>query len=389
MSTPSKLQKFLPVGALGISLLLHLTVFLGVSGVILIQAVVPKTPFTAGEPVPAVTDSLPLPPDLPEDSQPDMPVTEQVTPTEQPLIPNINLDQITAPSTIAVVPNIVVVPAAPPTTAVGPRPETANNESKPAKIPVGIRQMANPFGSIDAQGDPSAFTGYMYDFKQTPGRVKTNINFDEYRKTIRKYVNEGWNDSIFKKFYKVPQALAAYQIFIPTMKADEAPAAFKAEKFVAPRLWVIVYKGTFIAPATGTFRFVGKADDIIVARIDEQTVLDGSLFPIVANDPLPFKDKEAQTTYKDPRESILGGLLAGKWFQLEAGKSYPVQVLIGEQPGGSFSSWLIIQKKGQSETMLFQMAKTKLPDSYIPGKSWPPLSKKPFISRGQDDSASE
>ncbi|MDR1190371.1 MAG: hypothetical protein LBK60_01730 [Verrucomicrobiales bacterium] len=368
----STLQRFLPAGALGISLLLHLMIFLGISGVILIQAVVPKLPFVADGEAYAPADHQPLPPDFSDDLQPDNPTVEPIA-SDLPSMPVSNLDPIVSTAASTLAPNIFVMPTLPSGGAVGGvRPASAadSDDPKPAKTFSGPRQMTNPFGNLDAQGDPHALVGYMYDFKQTPGHVKTNINFEDYRKTIHRYVTNGWDNGQLRKFFRVPQPLAAYQIFIPTMKADLAPAAFKAEKYVEPRLWIIVYKGKFVAPSTGTYRFAGLADDIIIVRLGDQNVLDGGLFPI-------SEYTHNSKTFKDPRARV-NGLFSGEWFQLEAGKSYPLAVLIGEQPGGGFSSLLVIQKKGQDDFSAFQMARTKMPDSY---KNWPPLSKKAFISR--------
>ncbi|MDR1303704.1 MAG: hypothetical protein LBK76_00630 [Verrucomicrobiales bacterium] len=370
MKPSSVLQRFLPAGALGISLLLHLVMFLGISGVILIQAVVPKVPFVAGDQPQTAMDEVPAPPDIPEEPQPEMPAAEAVA-TQEP-VPQLNLDQITSPLPAAMPAFTVAAPAAPP--AVQPDKPAADRAAKPAREFAGVRVMANPFGNLSAETDPSALTGHLYDFKQSSGRAATNMNTVDYRKIVARYLTAGnWDDGQLRKYYRVPQALAAYQIFIPTMDADKAPAAFNAK--IEPRMWLIVYTGEFVAPASGTYRFCGRADDIIVARLGDNNVFDGSLFPIIS--PWPGTPEEIKA-FKDPRPRAPFGC-AGDWFELKAGQKYPFRVCIGEQPGGGFSAILLIQKKGQEhEAMIFQMTRAKPPDL----AKWPQIAKKPFAGRG-------
>jgi cytoskeletal protein RodZ len=67
-----KLRKYLPFGAFGVSLLLHLAIFLGISGIIIIQATSPKTPFTATPDTTQQAGDIP-PPELPPDEAPATP----------------------------------------------------------------------------------------------------------------------------------------------------------------------------------------------------------------------------------------------------------------------------------------------------------------------------
>jgi hypothetical protein len=38
-------------------------------------------------------------------------------------------------------------------------------------------------------------------------------------------------------------------------------------------------------------------------------------------------------------------MYTGDWFTLNAGQSYPIDILIGERPGGQFNAYLLIQQK--------------------------------------------
>jgi hypothetical protein len=79
----NKLQRYLPVGALGISLVLHLAIFLGISGVILIQAVAPKL-IPVGDLSQSHAEDLPEPPEVPDETlQPVFPGSATDDNTEQ------------------------------------------------------------------------------------------------------------------------------------------------------------------------------------------------------------------------------------------------------------------------------------------------------------------
>jgi hypothetical protein len=86
------------------------------------------------------------------------------------------------------------------------------------------------------------------------------------------------------------------------------------------------------------------ADDVLVVRFNGRVVLDcGSNNPsgkgpgqFYASDGLQMKADMGW--YK--------GLGRGEPFQVNAGESYPMEVLIGEWPGGDFKAWLLLEKDG-------------------------------------------
>ncbi|MDR0532896.1 MAG: hypothetical protein LBH01_02985 [Verrucomicrobiales bacterium] len=384
MNRLSKIQRYLPAGALGISILFHLFIFLGISGIIIIQAVTPKTAFMPTEQSSANLQDIPTPPDTPEEPTPDVPNTDPEIKPDTPAAPSFSIEQISSPNSIAL-PNFSAAPPVAISSGNSSGPSgVPESESKPNKVPTGVRTMANPFGGNVQQGD-NALVGYMYDFKQTPSRSPSGLTIPDYRKAIAKFVSSGWDDGTLAKYYKVNKALAAYQIFIPLMKADDAPKAFNAEKYVQPKMWIIVYKGNFTAPATGTFRFVGVCDDILVVRLGGKTVLDGSLTQVVSG-------SIAREKVGGARGSS-GTTWGGEWLQLNAGQSYPIEVIIGEEPGGVFYAFLQVQQKGRNYDQraknagpllpIFQMSPVN-PPKYSVENEAPAVDKKGFISQGSD-----
>ncbi|MDR0532906.1 MAG: hypothetical protein LBH01_03035 [Verrucomicrobiales bacterium] len=337
MNNIKKIQKYLPMGALGISIILHLLIFLGISGIIIIQAVAPKTPFTAAAPT-GEMQNIPPPPD-PQDESP-TPDTSMVDATDDaaPTAPAMDLTQISANAaapTFNVAPTLGISTAS--TSGV---PGLSRGSGKGAK---GVaRVISNPFGSSDVTS--GALIGSMYDLKQTTDRKPTEFTpdtaNDAYQQFIQKFIDSGWNQNLLNRFYKVEKPLGNYQLFIPTMTADAAPAAFKAEQYVKPKRWIIIYHGSFVAPEDGSFRFVGMCDDILVVRLNNNTVMDGSLFTAAKNAP------RTKLGLAYPGAGALYQMLGGSWFQLSEGQTYAIDILIGERPGGYFNAFLLIQKQG-------------------------------------------
>jgi hypothetical protein len=270
--------------------------------------------------------------------------------------------------------------------------------NKPARGPSGPRTMSNPFGG-NVQQDDGAVMGTMYDLKQTADRKPSPMAGESsaaaqmnqgkegpannaYHQFLTKFVEGGWNERLLNDFYKVEKPIGAFQLFIPTISANDAPTAFNAEKYVKPKRWIIVYRGSFTAPEDGTYRFVGICDDILVVR-GNKNVLDGSL-STVSNS----ITRERVGVTSAANKNVLWG---GNWFPLVAEQTYPIQIMIGEQPGEIFYAFLMIQKKGEDYPLrqnnkdlgpllpVFQLAPVNMPKGYDPEKNAPSVAKKAFI----------
>lgn len=228
----------------------------------------------------------------------------------------------------------------------------------------------NPFGAIEAT--PSALVGTFYDLKQTSDRQQTNMTDDEMRLKVREIVDKGFKEKEFKDYYKASQKLYQNKLHMPFMSAEAAPAAFNCEKEVQPRRWIVVYRGTVKAPKSGKFRFVGAGDDLLVVRFNNRTVFDYGYtlgctgthmfgraadvdgtndVPELAKDirkmgpmrvPIQFYKYETSPNYNDN----IGGFAVGPEFTVKEGNAYPIEILIGEIPGGFFGVSLLIEEIG-------------------------------------------
>lgn len=202
------------------------------------------------------------------------------------------------------------------------------------------------FGFRNLVGGGS-LAGTFYDLKQTSDRKPTGMTPQEYAKDLTSFIKGGWNANHFSKFYKGPNTLYATQIFMPDMDADKGPKAFGLEKEVQPKMWIVLYKGTVTPPGSCTFHFVGHGDDILMVRFDGRFVLaanwDEPKFGIV------------QTQWKPEKEYDYGWPVAkyrvfpfrkSHAIEVRAGSSYPIEILIGEQPGGRGHADLLIEQEG-------------------------------------------
>jgi hypothetical protein len=192
--------------------------------------------------------------------------------------------------------------------------------------------------------------GHFYDLKQTADRKPTDIKADGLRnqngnytpgmlahlKVMDDFFKANWDEKILQQFYQAKDTMVTYQVFIPMMSASKAPEAFSVEKEVKPAHWIVHYKGTVTAPKDGAYRFVGLADDTLAVRFDGQNAFLAAIQRM---------DSSALFSEKDMPLRAQLGVSVGKWFQVERGKSYPIEVLISEVPGGAFQACLMIEER--------------------------------------------
>lgn len=229
----------------------------------------------------------------------------------------------------------------------------------------------NPFGGLNLTGN--ALVGVLYDLKQDAERKATNVTTEETPKIIRDFISQGWKEESLKgKFFKAPQKLSQTKIYIPPIRADAAPAAFQCEKDVAPSRWMVIYKGTVTPPRSGTYRFVGAGDDVLVVRFNRQNVLDHGWVSGTSGMSISrnlgvlsgrSKDREIEKSFRgypmnfpvtyyqyegtEEWNRAIGGLAVGRKFEAKAGQSYPIEILICEIPGGSFGACLLMEREGE------------------------------------------
>lgn len=195
-------------------------------------------------------------------------------------------------------------------------------------------------------GDASAgneLVGTFYDLKQTAEGLPIPMDDKGYCFRIKKFL-ESWNEREIRDFYQAPQKKYAIAMMMPFMDAAAAPEAFGVSDTVKPRHWAVHYKGNITAPETGRFRFCGRADDVLVVRVNRKIVLDASH--------KGWAGKLTEWTSKAPENDTFpianSTVVYGDWIRLRKGQTVPIEILIGEIPGGEFYCNLLVEQAGQT-----------------------------------------
>jgi len=193
-----------------------------------------------------------------------------------------------------------------------------------------------------AAGTEAALIGILYDLKQTQQGEPSAVTEQNYPNVIGDFFESGWDEGVLNQYFRVSRPVYATRIFIRTISADQAPEAFGVDDVVEPRLWLVHYKGQVEAPMDGVYRLAGFADDFIAARVNGETVLVAG-----RHDCLP-PNFAWDSPSPDGMPVGNGHVRYGNWISVKKGEVIDLDVLIGERPGGIFSAWLYIQRKGES-----------------------------------------
>ena len=338
------------------AVLLHLILFLLIATWVVFQAPKPPTDANFGQ-VKSMPVKLPPPPQPPSSS--DAANNPQLEPQ------TVVVPVVTPPSVITTVNNNFTVDShklldqalshvtLPPPEGTGMSPGASGGG--------GSSGTGSIYGSTTGNGQE--LLGYLYDLKQTPDKQQTDMadsnpsGAKNGLSFLRSWVKD-WDMGALNKYYKAPAPLYATQIFIPLRKSDESTKAFGVDGVVQAKRWIIIYDAKVMPPETGTFRFVGWADDFMMVRCNGDNVMDASyqgeeLDPtataeLAGNGPeaLPFK--------------------FGKWIQMQEGVAVSIQILIGEGPGGDSGFLLMVQKQGDNskpgDDPVFQLMDGPIPD---------------------------
>ena len=201
-----------------------------------------------------------------------------------------------------------------------------------------------------------------------------NTGIAPYRTSVREFLESGWSAGRLQRFFKSPDKLVSGQLFITGRSADDAPKAFEVEKLMKPSRWVVHYRCYVEMPSSMPFRFVGSGDDFLIVRWNRKIALDDGYETYLAGGG-NYKDFGVKVTQEfkvDRRPGGLHRLKAGPWIQVTKGTKVPVEVLIGETPGGVFDCYLAIevaksstkvngQYEGEGKLKLFRCNSDPLP----------------------------
>ena len=353
------LRKILPVGAFGISILIHLCIFLFVSGFVLIEAYNPPKSFQA-ENLQAAGTVTDLPPEIQPEQNEIMPnpvnqepVVQDITPPVTITTPNIDVIVSTAPSsntdfTMAAAPQGSVYSA----TATQQDQDDKKTKNDPAELTK--RAMATLFGS----SEPTANTlvGHFYDVSRFRNGKLVGLGLAGLcLETVQKFVKEHGKASVLKDYWVSKNLLYAKYIMIPGGLTAVAFESF-GEKPVADKTGYLVhYTGSIALPAATTFRFNVIGNDYLIVMIDGNSVAIADLIggvqdwrqsPTLKNtikgygwespDPLLYPAKQSYDRYT-----------MGSWLTWEANQYHKIDILIGDTTGGG-DFYVYVEEKSKT-----------------------------------------
>jgi len=250
---------------------------------------------------------------------------------------------------------------------------------------VGVGNARNFVGVFGSKMGTVGLVGTFYDFKQTrtgrptdmmgprPEQMHPDNNpaIALYVGRVREFLNKDMSTSSLSNVFRAPDNLIASQIFIPPRSATSAPVAYGVGDQVRPSRWIAHYRGSVRAPQSGKFRFVGSGDDILVVRWDRKYALDSGYGQYVVGMDNIYRDF-GNRKYSDVHPSTLGRpMQAGPWLTITRGKEYPIEIMIGETPGGTFYAVLCIEAQGPdgkgTGLKLLRFSNTELPQEIANG----------------------
>jgi len=209
--------------------------------------------------------------------------------------------------------------------------------------------------------------GTLFDFKTDRNKqpirnlppVTTNpINMaliPYIESNIRSYATRFDIRQLEQKYYRADKNLYASYFVIPFQRAAIAPRSFGAEGQIQPSMLGVHYEGSYKPQKTGTFRLVGRGDDILLVRVNGKLVLDGSVVGNYSN--FSYLSTNARKDKENPR-AFFGFnsnfyAVTGNWFNLREGVGTKVEIFISEVPGGDFGAYILMEEQGVPGLKLF------------------------------------
>ncbi len=226
----------------------------------------------------------------------------------------------------------------------------------------GGRNFVSVFGARGMGRDSFGIVGTFYDFKLDRSGKPTKAMggkpevFNDpsnkaaisvYNREVREFlVDKNFGVGALSDKFKAPEALYAQQIFIPQCPASAAPKAYGVEKQVKPSRWIAHYRGMVKVPRSGQFRFVGSGDDWLVVRFNGRVALDSGYQQHLVGQENVYRQFNGQKCTETHPSSLGRPMRCGPWIEVSAGQEVPLDIVLGETPGGSFYAIICIEPRG-------------------------------------------
>ena len=236
-------------------------------------------------------------------------------------------------------------------------------------------------------------------------------------------------DNILNKYYKYPFHVATPHIYLapisfksltselegPQEESDflsDSDASQKktgtGQSYSNHISWFAVFRGAVIAPKSMTFRFFGAADDAIAVRFDDKLVLETGFFKPALYQGNGKKDKGCDWSYtvayqkevaeglhSDKKDYVVrklrstpfcneafNGITGGTPIEVEEGKVYPIEIIIGNN-GGHTLFYLLTQEVTPGNNAPLQLFRTNRAQPSLP-TSFKEYSRTHYGEQGPD-----
>ncbi len=222
----------------------------------------------------------------------------------------------------------------------------------------------------------SGLQGVFYDYKMDqayqPIPSFSNATFGKMVRDMLP-VNGPWHPEEPYKHFRSAAILHSRYFIFPAIKDTEAGAAFQSPRS-GPGHWLAIYRGTFSASSSGSFRFVGFGDNVMIVQIGKHNVLDASDHGYTG------QARERLGNVAFPQKGATP-LYAGEWFSLRSGEPSDISIAVGDE-GGIFCSGLFIQARnsayevgehGIPKLPVFMLGAPNAADKALLGKYLPPV----------------
>lgn len=204
----------------------------------------------------------------------------------------------------------------------------------------GLESMDGVLGSSQTIGND--LEGTFYDFKRNRSGSYTGAGNNTYKEKIRSFLHRDWKSSVLSGFYRSPRKIYTTMIVVPPCSSAVASLAFGEDDSLG-RYWMIHYKGPLVHGEDLVFRFWGSGDEVLAVRVDGELVLaacwDTAQMETVGD--------LWQTHSVQSRRYYMGNnrAVVGDWVTLQAGIPREMEVLLGDN-GGEACAMLAVEVKG-------------------------------------------
>ena len=205
---------------------------------------------------------------------------------------------------------------------------------------------------FDAAVTSALFNGQVFDMKRmpdgnaVPGLQAGSLFTDQVVPAttsmldgVSKWASGSWSlNELRSTYFSVAQDLPRNHFIQPQTSVAQLPSVLGVQGKASTHGLLAYYTGEYLVPDTGQYRFLGRADGILIVRVNNEVVLDGS-------SPKPL----SQFTPGAQVNKLFGvpeGGVSGNWMNLRAGQKLRIEVLLGRSTGTNFGSWLLIQQAG-------------------------------------------